>query len=149
MGDLTTFKRILSYIPGLTEYRFKMARQHSLQYGRGAEIHREKSLRMRVEKTQLDHFLARLHNKSARHPGSPIWSAVPTPLLWEDTRNSKCHQNDDSQQASKAVSGFLRRNKFYSVQLSNYAKSPVCLCSYCEEISSRAGLYRGRWCKGF
>ena len=58
MGDLTTFKRILSYIPGLTEYRFKMARQHSLQYGRGAKIHQEKSLRMRVEKTQLDHFLA-------------------------------------------------------------------------------------------
>lgn len=58
MGDLTTFNRILSYIPGLTEYRFKMARQHSLQYGRGAEIRREKSPRMRVEKTQLDHFLA-------------------------------------------------------------------------------------------
>lgn len=58
MGELTTFKRILSYIPGLTEYRFKMARQHSLQYGRGAEIPRERSLRMRVESKQLDHFLA-------------------------------------------------------------------------------------------
>ena len=58
MGDLTTFKRILSYIPGLTEYRFKMARQHSLQYGRGAEIRCEKSLRMRVEKTQPDYCLA-------------------------------------------------------------------------------------------
>jgi len=58
MGDLTTFNRILSYVPGLTEYRFKMARQHSLQYGRGAEIRQEKSPRMRVEKSQLDHFLA-------------------------------------------------------------------------------------------
>lgn len=58
MGDLTTFNRILSYITGLTEYRCKMARQHSLQYGRGAEIRQEKSPRMRVEKTQLDHFLA-------------------------------------------------------------------------------------------
>ena len=55
MGDLTIFSRILSYTPGLTEYPFKMAR-HSLQYGRGAEIRREKSPRMRVEKTQLDHF---------------------------------------------------------------------------------------------
>ena len=58
MDDLTTFNRILSYITGFTEYRFKMARQHSLQYGRGAEIRQEKSPRMRVEKTQLNHFLA-------------------------------------------------------------------------------------------
>lgn len=57
MGDLTTFKRIQSYIPGLTEYRFKMARQHSLQYGRGAEVLHARSLRMRVESKQLDHFL--------------------------------------------------------------------------------------------
>ena len=57
MGDLTTFKRIQTYVPGLTEYRFKMARQHSLQYGRGAEVPRARSLRMRVESKQLDHFL--------------------------------------------------------------------------------------------
>lgn len=58
MADLTTFKRIQSYIPGLTEYRFKVARQHSLQYGRGVEVTRAKSPRMRVERIQLDHFLA-------------------------------------------------------------------------------------------
>ncbi|XP_078380151.1 uncharacterized protein LOC144663089 [Oculina patagonica] len=57
MADLTTFKHIQSYIPGLTEYRFKMARQHSLQYGRGVEVPRAKSPRMRVERKQLDHFL--------------------------------------------------------------------------------------------
>ena len=58
MRDLTTFKTIQRYIPGLTEYRFKMARLHSLQYGRGAEVPRTRSLRMRVESTQLDYFLA-------------------------------------------------------------------------------------------
>ena len=57
MGDLTTFKRIQTYVPGLTEYRFKMARQHALQYGRGTEILRARSLRMKVESKQLDHFL--------------------------------------------------------------------------------------------
>ena len=57
MADLITFKRILNYIPGITEYRFKMARQHSLQYGRGALPARAKSPRMRVENKQLDHFL--------------------------------------------------------------------------------------------
>ncbi|XP_078352229.1 uncharacterized protein LOC144636901 [Oculina patagonica] len=58
MADLTTFKHIQSYIPGLTEYRFKMARQHSLQYGRGVEVPGAKSPRMKTEKRkQLDHFL--------------------------------------------------------------------------------------------
>ncbi|XP_068689572.1 uncharacterized protein [Montipora foliosa] len=78
MGDQTSFKRLQSYIPGLTEYRFKIARQHSLHYGRGAEIPRVRSPRMRVERP-------------------PVWSAVPPPLLWGDTRDSKCHQDDDSQ----------------------------------------------------
>ena len=57
MADLVTFKRIQRYIPGLTEYRFKIARHHALQYGRGAEISTMKSPRLRIELTQLDHFL--------------------------------------------------------------------------------------------
>lgn len=57
MADLITFKRIQYYIPGLTEYRFKMERQHALQYGRGAEIPKNKSPRLRINLNQLDHFL--------------------------------------------------------------------------------------------
>ena len=57
MADLISFKRIQHYISGLTEYRFKMARHHALQYGRGAEVSMLKSLRLRIELTQLDHFL--------------------------------------------------------------------------------------------
>ena len=57
MGDLITFKRTQNYIPGLSQYRFKVARQHSLQYGRGTLPPRPRSLRMRVESKQLDHFL--------------------------------------------------------------------------------------------
>ena len=57
MGDQTSFKGLQSYIPGLTEYRFKMARQHSLHSWRGAEIACVKSPRMRVERKQLDHCL--------------------------------------------------------------------------------------------
>ena len=57
MADLVTFKQIQRYIPGLTEYRFKMARMHRLEYGRGAALPISKSPRMRVEGVQLDHFL--------------------------------------------------------------------------------------------
>ena len=57
MADLVTFKQIRRYIPGLTEYRFKMARMHRLEYGRGAALPISKSPRMRVEGGQLDHFL--------------------------------------------------------------------------------------------
>ena len=58
MADLVSFKRIQRYIPGLTEYRFKIARHHTLQHGRGAEVSTMKSPKQRVELTQLDHFLA-------------------------------------------------------------------------------------------
>ena len=57
MADLVTFKQIQRYIPGLTEYRFKMARMHRLEYGRGVVLPMNKSPRMRVEGGQLDHFL--------------------------------------------------------------------------------------------
>ena len=57
MADLISFKRIQHYIPGLTEYRFKIARHHALQYGRGAEVSMMKSPKLRIELTQLDHFL--------------------------------------------------------------------------------------------
>ena len=60
MADQTSLKRLQNYIPGLTEYRFKMARQHSLHYGHGAEIPRVKSPRMRVERKQLHDCLTYL-----------------------------------------------------------------------------------------
>ena len=57
MADLITFKNMQNYIPGLTEYRFKMARQHEHQWGRGSVICSKRSPRLRVSPTQLDHFL--------------------------------------------------------------------------------------------
>ena len=57
MADLLTFKGILNYIPGITEYWFKMVRHHSLQYGQGALPPQARSPRMKVENKQLDHFL--------------------------------------------------------------------------------------------
>ena len=67
MGDLITFKRIQYYIPGLTQYRFKMARQHSLQHGRGTLPTRPRSLRMRVKSKQLDHFLTYITSPHVIH----------------------------------------------------------------------------------
>lgn len=57
MADLISFKRIQHYIPGLTEYHFKMARHHVLQYGGGAEVSMLKSPRLHIELTQFDHLL--------------------------------------------------------------------------------------------
>ena len=58
MADLVSFRQIQQYIPGITEYRFKIARQHILQYGRGAEVPLKKSPRIRVDESQLDQFLS-------------------------------------------------------------------------------------------
>ena len=57
MADLTTFKRMQVYFTDLTEFRFKEARKHKIQHGRGVPLPLKKSPRLRVSPEQLDHFL--------------------------------------------------------------------------------------------
>ena len=57
MADLVPFKRLQRYLPGVTEYRVKMARQHKHVFGRGVPLLSKSSPRMRVDPNQLDHFL--------------------------------------------------------------------------------------------
>ena len=58
LADKVTFKKIQSYIPGLTSYRFTAARKHTLEYGRGTLLLPNKSPRIRIDSKQLDHFLS-------------------------------------------------------------------------------------------
>lgn len=57
MADLIPYSVIPQFIPGITEYRIKAARQHTIQHGRGVPLPATKSPRMRVDESQLDHFL--------------------------------------------------------------------------------------------
>ena len=57
IADLTTFERMQAYIPDLTELRFKKARKHKIQHGRGVPLSLKKRPRLRVSSEQLDHFL--------------------------------------------------------------------------------------------
>ena len=57
IADLVPFREIQEFIPGLTEYRFKAARLHILKHGRGAALPINRSPRMRINESQLDHFL--------------------------------------------------------------------------------------------
>jgi hypothetical protein len=67
MADIVTFKRIQYYLPGLTEYRIKIARRHRLEYGRGVPLPPNKSTRMRVDQSQLDHFLTFITSSHVVH----------------------------------------------------------------------------------
>ena len=58
MADLVPSSVIQKYLPGITEYRIKTARHHKFEYGRGAALAITKSPRMRVDNSQLDHFLS-------------------------------------------------------------------------------------------
>lgn len=58
MADLVPFPVIQKFIPDITEYRMKAARSHVLQYGRGTTVPISKSPRLKIDKTQLDHFLS-------------------------------------------------------------------------------------------
>lgn len=57
IADLVPYSKIKEYIPGITDYRIKVARHHGLKYGRGIPLPLTRSPRMRVNTSQLDHFL--------------------------------------------------------------------------------------------
>ena len=58
MADLTPYSVLQQFIPGITDYRIKVARQHSIEHGRGVPLPAAKSTRLRVDEIQLDHFLS-------------------------------------------------------------------------------------------
>ena len=57
MADKLTTGQLQKLIPGLSRYKLSIARKHSIQYGRGAEVPQTHTPRMRINEAQLDHFV--------------------------------------------------------------------------------------------
>lgn len=57
MSDKVSFSALKKWIPGLTRYRFNVARHHTLLHGRGSPVAITKCARIRVSVEKLDHFL--------------------------------------------------------------------------------------------
>ena len=57
MAGVGNFNDIAHYIPGLTRYRYTVANLHGLQFGRGSPVPLQTTTRIRVNLSQLDHFL--------------------------------------------------------------------------------------------
>lgn len=57
MADKTSLDTICQYIPGLTRYRFAVARQHILEHGRGLPVLSVSHTRRLVPQEKLSHFL--------------------------------------------------------------------------------------------
>ncbi|KAL9981740.1 hypothetical protein ACROYT_G010483 [Oculina patagonica] len=79
MADLMPYSLLQLYIPGITEYRVKTARQHAVKYGRGLPVLVSKSPRMRVDYAQLDHFLDFItspHNYDTRTNHGTVYSVL-------------------------------------------------------------------------
>ena len=57
MADKMDFETLQNWLPGLTRYRFKIARLHRILHGRGSVVSTVSSRRMYVSPKQLDHFL--------------------------------------------------------------------------------------------
>jgi len=57
MADKMPFQALKNWIPGLTRYRFSVARHHALLHGRGTPVAMTKNTRMYVSNEKLDHFL--------------------------------------------------------------------------------------------
>jgi len=58
MVDKVSFKSLQRWIPNLTHYRFKIAKQHLLLYGRGCLVPRPIQERMCVSPEMIDHFIS-------------------------------------------------------------------------------------------
>ncbi|XP_028517294.1 uncharacterized protein LOC114575856 [Exaiptasia diaphana] len=57
MADKLPYLSLKKWIPGLSRYRFSVARHHILLHGRGSVVPTTKSPRMYVSPQKLDHFL--------------------------------------------------------------------------------------------
>ncbi|XP_048589833.1 uncharacterized protein LOC116611598 [Nematostella vectensis] len=58
MADLVPLAQLRSFIPGLTEYRYSIARRHIIEHGRGAAVPKRSINRVRIDDSRLDHFLS-------------------------------------------------------------------------------------------
>lgn len=58
MADKVSFRELCRWIPGLTRYRFNIARHHLLLHGRGAVLPSTKNTRMYVKPEKLEHFIS-------------------------------------------------------------------------------------------
>ena len=92
MADFVLYTVILRYLPNITEYRVKAAKQHAFSFGRGTCVTMLRSSRMRVSEEQLDHFLT---FTTSSHVIQDLPFGEDTLLthsflsrLWRNTRNT-------------------------------------------------------------
>ena len=57
MAGVTSYKEIVKYIPGLSQYRYTAANLHRLQHRPAAPVQHKPAPRLRIDQKQLDHFL--------------------------------------------------------------------------------------------
>ena len=98
MADIVSFHQLQRYLPGITEYRFKAARQHKLVFGRGVPLPPHRPARMRVDNSQLDHFLTFI---TSAH----VMQDLPfgQRYLQLTTGNAQCSPYDDSGAHRQAI----------------------------------------------
>ena len=84
MSGVASYNIISMYIPGLTKYRYTMANLHCLQFGRGAPIPKQPTIRIRIDIKQLDHFISFISPNlvpRVSHLPAP-WSERGETLVW-------------------------------------------------------------------
>ncbi len=57
MADKLQFNELKHFLPEVTHYRFKIARQHQILHGRGVTVPVQQQVRMKVDPQRLDHFI--------------------------------------------------------------------------------------------
>ena len=95
MADLVPYSLIQRYLPGITQYRVKTAREHGKKYGRGSAAApvQEPSHACKLCSTGP---LPRIYHQSTRSNRPAFWPKNTFPGRWKSSRNAKSHKNNDT-----------------------------------------------------
>ena len=143
MADKVSFPILKRWIPGLTRYRFNVARHHTLLHGRGSPVTVGKATRVRISADKLDHFLTFITSKSNHLP-----FGEKTMKLSSGTKTTVPNvvRTLLPEHVVQQYQSYCQETGFYPMSHSSLQNFECMQCFY-KEIITRTGLLYRRWYK--
>ena len=140
MTGVATFKEIQRFIPGLTQYRFTTANLHRLQYGRAAPVQVNPVTRLRIERKQLDHFLAFITSPHIVQD-LPFGEKKTKAFLWWNSCCTQRNKNNYPTAHCWTVQAVLCRDKLQTIQWKYHDTHSVGVQCLLAQIPARPWLF--------
>ena len=148
MADKASFQTILQYIPGLTRYRFSVARHHILEHGRGVPVPSVPHTRRVVPQEQLSHFLDFI---TSTHIilDLPFGGKTITLSNKEVIQVPNVVRNMIPERIVRQLQCLLRRIQVQSIKPQYPSMHLASVLSLDKKVSSGTRLLQCQWSRGF